>query len=93
MDYKSCLAAGIVAAALAGVCSADMIATGDGVAVKPSSIETPARGMTMDQVAAKFGAPASKVPGVGQPSIARWEYPGFTVYFEGNHVIHCVVAG
>jgi len=29
---------------------------------------------------------------VGKPPISRWEYPGFVVYFEHEHVIHSVVA-
>jgi hypothetical protein len=29
---------------------------------------------------------------VGKPPISRWEYPGFIVYFESDHVIHSVVA-
>ena len=45
----------------------------------------------MDQVASKFGAPVTKVPAVGNPPISRWEYPGFVVYFEHEHVIHSVV--
>ncbi len=53
-----------------------------GIAVKESDVATPARGMTMDQVASKFGAPVTKVPAVGKPPISRWEYPGFVVYFE-----------
>ena len=52
----------------------------------------PKRGMTMDQVATKFGAPTTNVPAVGKPPISRWEYPGFVVYFEAEHVIHSVVA-
>jgi hypothetical protein len=47
--------------------------------------------MTMDQVATKFGTPVTKVPAVGKPPISRWEYPGFVVYFEHEHVIHSVV--
>jgi hypothetical protein len=46
----------------------------------------------MDQVASKFGAPVTKIPAVGNPPISRWEYPGFVVYFEHEHVIHSVVA-
>ena len=43
----------------------------------------PARGMTMQQVEAKFGAPSSKLdPRGGQkqawPTINRWTYPTFT---------------
>ena len=57
---------------------------------------TPASGMSMDSVEAKYGAPTKRVPAVGgasaqQPPITRWEYPGFVVYFENNHVIHTVV--
>jgi hypothetical protein len=32
------------------------------------------------------------IPAVGRPPISRWEYPGFIVYFEHEHVIHAVVA-
>ena len=55
----------------------------------------PARGMTMAQVQARFGAPASKLaPRGGQsqawPVINRWSYPAFTVYFEKDKVIDAV---
>ena len=46
----------------------------------------------MSQVASKFGDPSSKVAAVGTPPISRWEYPGFVVYFERDHVIHSVVS-
>jgi hypothetical protein len=55
-------------------------------------VATPSRGMTMEQVSSKFGTPVTKVPAVGNPPISRWEYPGFIVYFEHEHVIHSVVA-
>jgi hypothetical protein len=47
--------------------------------------------MTMHEVSEKFGAPANKIAPVGAPPISRWEYAGFVVYFEGDHVIHAVV--
>ena len=72
---------------------AEIVAADTGIAVKESEWHAPARGMTMSQVASKFGAPVSKVPAVGKPPISRWEYPGFVVYFEHDHVIHSVVAG
>jgi hypothetical protein len=50
----------------------------------------PTRGMSMDRVEATYGAPTRKVAPVGQPPIERWEYPGFTVYFEYRKVIHSV---
>jgi hypothetical protein len=55
----------------------------------------PTRGMTMAQVQARFGAPADRLdPRGGQkhqwPTINRWSYPGFTVYFEKDKVIDAV---
>ena len=52
----------------------------------------PARGMTMQEVEAKYGAPTSKLdPRGGQkkqwPTINRWTYPTFTVYFEKSRVV------
>ncbi len=86
------LLAGFAGVGVAGAAWAETIATDTGIAVKESDVVTPTRGMTMDQVAAKFGAPVAKVPAVGKPPIARWEYPGFVVYFEHEHVIHSVIA-
>src|SRR3984893_11013644 len=97
MDYRNLMVAGVLAMGLYGVwglaaARAETIAVDNGIAVKESDVATPARGMTMDQVATKFGAPVSKTPAVGNPPISRWEYPGFVVYFEREHVIHSVVA-
>ena len=55
----------------------------------------PTRGMTMSQVEARFGAPAERLdPRGGQkrqwPTINRWAYPAFTVYFENSRVIDTV---
>lgn len=98
MKYQNLLAAAALASGLAavtGLCAsagAETVVIDNGIAVKESDVSTPTRGMTMDQVSNKFGAPASKVPAVGNPPISRWEYPGFVVYFEREHVIHSVVA-
>jgi len=48
--------------------------------------------MTMDQVATKFGAAGHQVRPSASRRFSRWEYPGFVVYFEAEHVIHSVVA-
>ena len=56
-----------------------------------TAAERPHRGMTMSQVSARWGEPASRADPVGKPPISRWEYPGFSVYFEQDHVIHAVV--
>jgi hypothetical protein len=55
-----------------------------------TQLGTPNRGMSMAQVEARYGTPSEKVAPVGDPPITRWVYPGFTVYFEGHHVIHAV---
>jgi len=88
MRYPILLLAAVLASGVAG---AETVAVDSGIAVKQSDVATPTRGMTMDQVSSKFGAPATKVPAVGNPPISRWEYPGFVVYFEHEHVIHSVV--
>ncbi len=56
----------------------------------------PRRGMTMAQVEAKYGAPSERLdPRGGQkrdwPTINRWTYPAFTVYFERTKVIDVVM--
>jgi hypothetical protein len=96
MSYRKLLLAVAVTGGLyAGLCAsatAETIAVDNGIAVKEADVPTPSRGMTMEQVTSKFGAPTTKVPAVGNPPISRWQYPGFVVYFEHEHVIHSVVA-
>lgn len=50
----------------------------------------PQRGIQKAQVEARFGSPVSKNGPTGQPPIYYWEYDAFTVYFEGDFVIHTV---
>jgi hypothetical protein len=88
MRYRILLLAAVLAGGVAG---AETIAVDNGIAVKQSDVPMPTRGMTMDQVTAKFGAPANKIPAVGKPAISRWEYPGYVVYFEDSYVIDSVV--
>ena len=64
--------------------------------VQEEPANLPARGMSMSQVEARFGAPSDRLdPRGGQkrdwPTINRWTYPGFTVYFERNKVIDVVM--
>ena len=86
----------IVAAALAvsvlgaGLAAAETMVVDDQVVVRPSTVERPARGVTMATVEAKFGAPQARHPAVGTPPITRWDYAGFSVFFEGERVIDAV---
>ncbi|MGD8341187.1 MAG: hypothetical protein PVH89_10415 [Gammaproteobacteria bacterium] len=52
--------------------------------------ERPVRGESKARVEQRFGTPNQMVAAVGEPPISRWEYPGFTVYFERELVIHAV---
>ena len=60
-----------------------------------TGIPKPVRGMSMQQVERTFGAPQTRLdPRGGQksqwPTINRWVYPEFIVYFEKNKVIDVV---
>lgn len=63
------------------------------VAVRPVSVELPARGASMAKVEERFGAPKARHAAVGQPPITRWDYENFSVYFEYQHVVHAVAHG
>lgn len=54
-------------------------------------IKTPRNGMSMDSVRSQFGSPLSEGSSIGDPPITRWEYKGFSVYFERDLVLHSVV--
>jgi hypothetical protein len=74
----------------ARVAAADVLLL-DGIeAERATASQRPARGISMDRVEAMFGEPTRRDAAVGDPPIARWEYPGFIVYFEYDHVIHAV---
>jgi hypothetical protein len=95
MDYRALTVSAILATGVVGftpICRADIVASQDGIAVRDAGVAAPARGMSMAQVASKFGDPLTKVAAVGTPPISRWEYSGFVVYFERDHVIHAVVS-
>ena len=81
-----------LALALPGLASAETLLI---ERVQEETMALPARGMSMDQVQARFGAPADRLdPRGGQkrqwPTINRWRYPNFVVYFEKNKVIDAV---
>jgi hypothetical protein len=79
--------------ALAGAASADTLLV-DRVQ-QENAVTVPARGQTMAQVEASYGAPSGKLEAAGGqkrqwPAIHRWVYPNFTVYFEKSKVIDVV---
>ena len=72
---------------------AETIVVNDQVQVRESQLQRPKRGITMAEVEKRFGAPVNRHPTVGQPPITRWDYNGFSVFFEHDRVIHAVVTG
>ncbi len=98
------LVALLCALAPAGAAVAETLVVDDHVQVRPSSVDHPARGTTMSAVEKKFGEPTQKHAAVGgcgsadtgtcrTPPITRWDYPGFSVIFEYDHVVEAVVTG
>ncbi|HOV95317.1 MAG TPA: hypothetical protein PK789_00850 [Thermomonas sp.] len=83
----------ITLASLSGLASA-----GDTLLIdraKQTPANAPSHGMSAAQVTSRFGAPASKLePRGGQkrawPTITRWVYPTYTVYFAHDRVIDVV---
>lgn len=56
-----------------------------------ATIKTPAKGLKQADVRNQYGEPESATDAVGEPPISRWNYPQFTVYFEGESVVHSVI--
>jgi hypothetical protein len=84
--------------AAAGSATAETIVVNDQVQVRESRVDVPKRGLTMDDVQKQFGAPVTRHPAVGggspqRPPITRWDYNGFSVFFEKDRVIDSVVLG
>lgn len=83
---------------LAGFAHAQSGRTGDVLLIervdKPAAA-TPMRGNSMAQVQARFGAPLERLDARGGqkrqwPTINRWRYADFIVYFERDRVIDVV---
>lgn len=53
--------------------------------------EVPVRGMDMANVRHIFGEPQREHAPVGEPPITRWDYAGFSVFFEHDKVLHAVI--
>lgn len=63
--------------------------------VQEETVALPARGQSMGQVEARFGAPVERLDARGGqkrqwPTINRWRYANFIVYFERDKVVDAV---
>lgn len=90
--FRAALLGLVVSAAVVLPVQADTLLI-ERVAAKPADM--PSRGTSSAQVEARYGAPVSRLaPRGGQkaqwPTINRWVYPEFTVYFERDRVIDVV---
>ncbi|TGN41440.1 hypothetical protein [Marinobacter confluentis] len=54
--------------------------------------DLPRNGLSESSVENRWGQPQSVTGPVGDPPIYQWHYQNFTVYFEGNRVIHSVLS-
>lgn len=54
-------------------------------------MQLPSNGMSKDTVRARFGAPAQMHAPVGDPPITRWDYDGWSAYFEYDLVLFTVL--
>ncbi|MFP5305624.1 MAG: hypothetical protein ACLGI7_07340 [Gammaproteobacteria bacterium] len=63
-----------------------------------ATIEKPERGMSQAAVRSRFGEPLKRHAPVGggspeRPPITRWDYSGYSVFFENSTVIDVVIPG
>jgi len=70
---------------------ADVLKINDHGAEVKQLANAPVRGMTKSTVRKRYGEPISKKAPVGKPPISRWDYPGYSVFFEHHIVLHTVV--
>ena len=71
-------------------------ASGPATSSLPSGL--PGKGLNKAGVVRDYGQPAMKHAAVGggsrqQPPITRWDYDGFSVFFEYDHVVDAVQRG
>lgn len=88
----------LLATALPAAVRADVVQMPAGGTSAAASTAVPRKGQTMSQVVKQFGEPQTKHPAVGggsdrQPPITRWDYSGFSVFFEHSHVVDSVIPG
>jgi hypothetical protein len=73
----------------AGTLSADVLLIEE--VRQADRMELPANGLKQAEVRARFGEPAATHAPVGEPPITRWDYDGWSVYFEYDLVLFTVL--
>jgi hypothetical protein len=77
--------AGFTASARADVLLIEEVRTAEGMTL-------PVNGMSQADVRGAFGEPTRTYTPVGNPPITRWDYAGWSVYFEYDTVLSAVLA-
>lgn len=54
-------------------------------------MDVPRNGASKEDVRARFGDPVKTHAAVGDPPITRWDYNGWSVYFEYDRVLFTVL--
>lgn len=86
------IAAGFLAAVMGSGALAEVIKVPVGQQADRANVgELPRKSSSKADVEASFGEPMTYTDAIGEPPISRWDYPGFSVYFEGDTVLHVVV--
>lgn len=71
--------------------SADILRSPDGGFTVVEREGVPRRGQSQSAVIRQHGEPDQRHPTVGEPPITRWDYSEFSVFFEGEYVLHSTV--
>jgi hypothetical protein len=88
--YKKLVALLVLCLVLSSVAMADILKIEGGDAAVVIMDNRPNRGMNQLQVLELYGEPALRNAAVGQPPISSWDYNSFSVFFEGEYVLHTV---
>jgi hypothetical protein len=73
----------------AGTLSADVLLIEE--VRQADRMELPTNGLKQAEVRARFGEPAATHAPVGDPPITRWDFDGWSVYFEYDLVLFTVL--
>lgn len=69
---------------------ADTLTIPVGQQAASQQVSLPQRGTSTSAVRQQHGEPVTRHGAVGEPPISRWDYAGFSVYFEYDKVVHSV---
>lgn len=70
---------------------ADTLTVPVGQQAAQQGFSLPQRGAAAATVRQQHGEPVTRHAAIGTPPISRWDYDGFSVYFEHDKVVHSVL--